>query len=87
MSNKRKVEVFSAGCPACTEAIALVSSIAGPSCDVEVLDMRRPDVAAKAKTYGIRAVPAVVVGGKLASCCQGAGPTESSLRAAGLGAA
>jgi len=83
MSAKRKIEVFSAGCPACEETIALVDP--GPSCEVEVLDMHRPAVAAKAKTYGIRSVPAVVIDGKLADCCAGRGPEEAPLRAAGLG--
>jgi len=59
MSAKRRIEVFSAGCPACEETIALVNRIACPSCEVEVLDMHQPAVAAKANTYGIRSVPAV----------------------------
>ena len=85
MSAKRRIEVFSAGCPACEETIALVNRIACPSCDVEVLDMHQPTVAAKANTYGIRSVPAVVIDGKLADCCAGRSPEEASLRAAGLG--
>src|SRR5438309_11481915 len=85
MSAKRRIEVFSAGCPACEETIALVNRIACPSCEVQVLDMRQPAVAAKAKTYGIRSVPAVVIDGKLADCCAGRGPEEAALRAAGLG--
>ena len=85
MSTYRKIEVFSAGCPACEETIALVNRIACPSCEVEVLDMRQPAVAAKAQTYGIRSVPAVVIDGKLADCCAGPGPEEASLRSAGLG--
>jgi membrane-associated phospholipid phosphatase len=76
----RRVEIFSAGCPACEEAVALVRSIAGPSCDVEVLDMRRPDVAARARRLGIRSVPSVVVDGRLADCCAGRGCDEASLR-------
>lgn len=87
MSSKRKVEVFSAGCPACEEAVALVNRIACPSCEVEVLDMHEPDVASRAKAYGIRTVPAVVIDAKLAACCTGAGPDEASLRASGLGVA
>ena len=87
MDRKRKVEVFSAGCPACEPTVQLVESIACPSCDVQVLDMNRPDVAAKAKAYGIKSVPAVVINGKLAACCAGAGPEEASLRAEGLGVA
>ena len=31
MSAKRKIEVFSAGCPACEETIALVNRVACPS--------------------------------------------------------
>ena len=87
MEHKRKVEVFSAGCPACEPTVQLVKSIACPSCEVLVLDMNKPDVAAKAKQYGVTSVPAVVVNGKLAGCCAGAGPDEAALRAEGLGVA
>lgn len=86
MEQKRKVEVFSAGCPACAPVVQLVQSIACPSCDVQVLDMNKPDVAAKAKEYGVKTVPAVAINGKLAGCCTtGAGPDEATLRAEGLG--
>jgi hypothetical protein len=47
--------------------------------------MHQPDVAAKAKQYGVKTVPAVAIDGQLASCCTGAGPDEETLRAAGLG--
>ena len=87
MNNQRKIEVFSAGCPACEPTVQLVKSIACPSCDVQVLDMNKPDVAAKAKQYGVTTVPSVVIDGQLASCCTGAGPTEQALRSAGLGVA
>jgi glutaredoxin 3 len=87
MEQKRKVEVFSAGCPACEPTVQLVKSIACPSCDVQVVDMNNPDVAAKAKQYGVMSVPAVVINGKLAGCCAGAGPQEATLRAEGLGVA
>jgi glutaredoxin 3 len=86
MEQKRKVEVFSAGCPACEPVVQLVKSIACPSCDVQVLDMHQPDVAAKAKQYGVKTVPAVAINGKLAGCCSGRGPDEATLRAEGLGA-
>lgn len=87
MDSKRKVEVFSAGCPACEPVVELVRSIACPSCDVQVLDMHQPDVAAKAKQYGVKTVPAVAINGKLAGCCSGAGSDEATLRAEGLGVA
>ncbi len=85
MSGKRKIEVFSAGCPACEETIALVNRVACPSCEVSVLDMKDPGVASRAWSLGIRSVPAVVIDGKLANCCAGRGPDEAVLRAAGLG--
>ena len=81
----RKIEVFSAGCPACEETLALINRIACPSCEVEVLDMRDPAVAAKAKRYGIRSVPAVAIDGRLADCCAGRGAAEAELRAGGVG--
>ena len=85
MAAKRKVEVFSAGCAVCEDTIALINRIACPSCEVQILDMHNADVAQKAKRYGIRSVPAVVVDGRLAECCAGRGPDETALRAAGIG--
>lgn len=82
---KRKIEIFSAGCPACDETVQLVNSIACSSCDVQVLDMRQTDVAAKAKEYGIRSVPAVVIDGKLSECCTNRGIDAETLKAAGVG--
>ena len=49
--------------------------------------MREDEVAAKAKQYGVRSVPAIVVDGKLADCCAGRGVEAASLRAAGVGVA
>jgi glutaredoxin 3 len=82
MSTKKKIEVFSAGCAACKETIELVRRLAGSSHDVVVHDMNKSEIASKAKTFGIRSVPAVVVDGKLASCCADRGPQEHILRAA-----
>lgn len=85
MNAKRTIEVFSAGCPACEDTIALVNRVACPSCEVSVLDMHNPEVASRAKRLGIRSVPAVVINGQLAECCAGRGSNEATLRAAGLG--
>ena len=82
---KRVVEVFSAACPACEETANLVNRLACPSCEVSVLDMKDAGVAARAKRLSIRSVPAVVIDGRLADCCQGRGPDEATLKAAGLG--
>ena len=85
MAKTRKVEVFSAGCAVCEDTIALINRIACPSCEIEILDMHKSEVSKKAKRYGIRSVPAVVIDGTLAACCAGRGPDEKQLRAAGLG--
>lgn len=85
MNNKRKIEIFSAGCPACQEVIDLVNNIACPSCDVTVLDMKDTAVANRAKTLGVRSVPAIVIDGKLADCCSGQEISEAALRAEGIG--
>ena len=85
MADNRKVEVFSAGCPACEEVVELVRSLACPSCDVTVLDMQDPGVANRARGIGVRSVPAVVIDGQLATCCSGPGPDEAALKSAGLG--
>ncbi len=85
MVSKRKIEVFSAGCPTCQETIDLVHQVACPSCEITVLNMNDAVVADRAKQLGIRSVPAVVIDGKLADCCTGRGADEATLRAAGLG--
>ena len=81
----RKVEIFSAGCSVCNDTVELVKRISCPSCDLTVLNMNEQKVAQRARSLGIRSVPAVVVDGKLASCCTGRGPNEADLRAAGVG--
>jgi glutaredoxin 3 len=87
MNAKRTIEMFSAGCPACEETVALVHQLACPSCTVTVLDMSDPAVASRAKRLGISSVPAVVINGTLADCCAGRGPDQRVLRGAGLGQA
>ena len=81
----RKIEIFSAGCPACDDTVAMIKQTACDSCEVTVLDMHKPDVAKRAKTLGIRSVPAVAINGQLAGCCSGRGPDAVTLQAAGLG--
>jgi glutaredoxin 3 len=81
----REVEIYSAGCSACNDVVALVKRISCPSCEVTVLNMNDQKVAQRAHSLGIRLVPAVVVDGKLASCCAGRGPNEAELRTAGIG--
>lgn len=64
-----KIEVFSAGCALCDDAVSAAKSSAG-SGEVTVHDMRTADAQAAAKAYGVQRVPTVVIDGQLAECCQ-----------------
>jgi len=79
---RKQIEVFSAGCSACKETIEMVKRLAGSLHEIVVHDMQKSDVASKAKGYGVHSVPAVVIDGKLASCCAGRGPEEHVIKAA-----
>lgn len=89
MTSKRKVEVFTAGCPLCDDAVKTVKEIACESCEVIVYDLREGcatmECREKAKQYGVVRVPTVVVDGKIAGCCQGNGVDANALRATGIG--
>jgi len=56
----KKVDVFSAGCSVCKDTIEVVKRLAGKD-EVVIHDMNKSEVATKAKSYGIRSVPAVVI--------------------------
>ncbi len=85
MATRRRVEIFSASCDVCREAIGLVKRLACDSCEVVVLRMSDSQVAARSHALGVRSLPAVVVDGQLAACCSGRGVDEAALRAAGVG--
>lgn len=85
MTDKRQIEIFSAGCPVCQEIIELVNDMACPSCEITIHDMNDTAAAARAKELGVGSVPAVAVNGVLASCCTGRGVDEEALRTAGVG--
>jgi glutaredoxin len=87
MTTKRKVEVFSAGCPVCQDAVKLVERLSCGSCEVAILDMNDINVAKHARDLGVRSVPAVAINRQLASSCVAGGVDEQALRAAGLGQA
>lgn len=85
MNTIRSIEVFSAGCSLCNEALELVQSLACPACNVTVRDMRDDAVAARAKQLGVSRLPAVAIDGQLVSCCKSGGLDKQALAAAGLG--
>ena len=82
---RRKIEVFTAGCPCCTEAVELVEFLAGTEHDVEIRDMHDPAVVAAAAGYGIRRLPAVVIDGRLTDNCAALGLDEETLTQAIVG--
>jgi glutaredoxin 3 len=80
MSERRKLEIFSADCPICREAVEEVKGMSCTSCEITVHDTRDPAVAERAKALGIRSVPAVVIDGKPAGCCDGRGIDLDQIR-------
>ena len=85
--SKRTIELFSAGCACCDEALQAVRAASCEACDVRILDMRDPKVAARANQLGVQRVPAVVINGQLADCCAAGKINVETLRSMGLGAA
>jgi glutaredoxin len=85
MTAKRKIEVFSVGCPVCEKTVELVKRLACASCEVTVQNLNDAEIAGRAEKLGIKSVPAVAIDDKLAPCCRGQGPDEKTLRDAGLG--
>ena len=84
-NHPRTVEIFSAGCPICNEAVQMIEAMACSSCEVEVLDVHDPAVAERARALSVRSLPAVVVDGQGAACCAGRGVSKDVLHAAGVG--
>jgi MerR family transcriptional regulator, mercuric resistance operon regulatory protein len=86
-TQKRTVEVFTAGCPVCEPAVELVQQVACPNCEVMVYNVKDDaGAAARARDLGIHRLPMVFVDGRPLECCQIGPVTEAALRAAGVGA-
>lgn len=86
---KRLIEVFTAGCYVCENAVKEIKTLACPNCEVKVYDLNKKrdtnECEAKAKQYGINSVPAVAIDGKLVDCCSNRGIDIETLKRAGLG--
>ncbi len=86
---KRKVEVFTSGCPVCEPVTELVNKVACPSCEVIIYDLSKSSNdnigREKAKEYGVSRVPSVAVDAKLLECCKIGTVSEQVLRDAGVG--
>jgi hypothetical protein len=72
MSEKRKVEVFTAGCPVCEGVVNMVNELACPHCEVTIYN-------------GVTAVPSIAVNGQLLESCKRGPITKKELQAAGIG--
>jgi hypothetical protein len=83
----RTIEIFTAGCDICDDVVAQVKQAACDARDVIVRRMQDAGVGARAKSLGVRSLPAVVIDGKLAGCCAGRGVDLAILRELGLGRA
>ena len=86
---KRLVEVFTAGCHICEDAVKEIEALACPNCEVKVYDLNKRcdtnECVDKAKQYGIKSVPAVAIDRKLVDCCNNRGVDFEALKRAGLG--
>jgi hypothetical protein len=63
----------------------MITSMECPSCEITVLDIHNEEITERVKKLHIGAVPAVVIDGKLSSCCINKGPKLETLRAEGIG--
>ena len=88
MAEKRKIEVFTAGCTECEETVTMVKDLVCESCEVIFYNLSKvcesKECLEKVNAYGIKKVPAVVVDGKITDYSSSA-PTIEDLRAAGVG--
>ncbi len=61
---QRTIEVFTAGCPVCSETLELVKKVT-KDCGCQVVEKKSTEKAhfEEAKAYGVKAMPAIVVDG------------------------
>lgn len=85
MTEKRRVEVFTAGCPVCQGVVEIVNELACPNCDVTIYNLNRDEGVDEAKAYAVTALPSIVVNGELLECCKRGPITKEDLKAAGIG--
>ncbi len=62
----RLIEVFVAGCPLCTRTTSMLKELVPKGVEVKVYNISIDEKAyEKALQYGVKAVPAIVIDGKL----------------------
>ncbi len=87
--NKRRIEVFTAGCPVCNPVVDLVKSLAiEDDNEVTIYDLVKQcetkECISKVEEYGIKRLPAVAIDGQLLGCCKNNGITKEDLINAGI---
>lgn len=84
MNAKRKVEIFTAGCPVCDGAVQQLKDALRNECEITIYDLNKGcetnECRDKAKAYGVKSVPAVAIDGQLAGCCSGKGIDVNAIR-------
>jgi len=64
---KHTIEVFTSGCPLCRETIQIVQEAKCLECTLtEYNILKKTEYLERARKYGVKAVPSVVVDGKMA---------------------
>jgi len=71
---KRKVEFFTTGCHQCSEVLEQINQNSCSDCEIVIHELNDHDkdseAQQKAKKYGIKSVPAVVIDGESEGCCK-----------------
>jgi glutaredoxin len=62
----KRIEIFTADCPICKEAIEMIKREACSECEIIEQRCIGNECCESAKGYGIKAVPTIVVNGKVA---------------------
>ena len=87
--NKRKIELFTAGCVVCAPVVDLVKSVASKEFnEITIYDLVKQcdtkECVAKVEEYQIKRLPAIAINGKLMDCCTLNSITKEDLINAGV---
>ena len=63
----------------------MVNELACPHCDVTIYNQNKDEGLDEEKAYGVRALPAAAINGKLLECCKRVPITKEDFKAAGFG--
>lgn len=82
--NKRRIEIFNAGCYLCEHAVQQIKAQECPYWEITVYDLNKKcetkKCETKAEEYEIETVPAVAINDELADCCRNRGINFDTLK-------